>query len=164
MSATCIPRLLYSEVREQRPSPNKNGRTRKTMRQKNRTRKDHGSDKHGPRIPDGIRVNDPAPDRLPQKNHLRSVEMNRLNPTLKKLPIKDDTKGRLLLGRRNRSKTSFEYPVSSNELRMAFEDHSNKFEVPIRLRAKNFEYLRILGKRSSNNFELLRMNPALPPD
>ena len=131
---------------------------------KNRTRKDHGSNKHGPRIPDGIRGNDPAPDRLPQKNHLRSVEMNRLNPTLKKLPIKDDTKGRLLLGRRNRSKTSFEYPVSSNELRMAFEDHSNKFEVPIRLRAKNFEYLRILGKRSSNNFELLRMNPALPPD
>ena len=80
--------------------------------------------------------------------------MNRQNPTLKKLPIKEDTKGRLLLGRRNRSKPSFEYPESSNELRMAFEVHPNKFEVPIRLRAKNFEYLRILAEA---NFESVRI-------
>jgi len=164
MSATCIPRLLYSDAREQMPSPKKNGRTRETMRQKNRTRKDHGSDRHGPRIPDGIRENDPAPDRLSSKNHLRSVEMNRQNPTLKKLPIRDDTKGRLLLGRRNRSKTSFEDSVTSNELRMAFEVNTNKFEVPIRLRAKIFEYLRIPLRHTSNHFGLLRMNPALPPD
>jgi len=164
MSATCIPRLLYSDAREQMPSPKKNGRTRETMRQKNRTRKDHGSDRHGPRIPDGIRENDPAPDRLPQKTHLRSVKMNHQKPNSRKLPMKDGTMGRLLIGRRNRSKTSFEDSESSNELRTAFEANSNKFEVPIRLRAKNFEYLRILGKRSSNNFELLRMNPALPPD
>ena len=164
MSATCIPRLLYSEAREQMPSPNKNGRTRKTRRQKNRTRKDHGSDKHGPRIPDGIRVNDPAPDRLPQKNHLRSVKMNHQKPNSRKLPMKDGTMGRLLIGRRNRSKTSFEYSVSSNELRMPFEVHPNKFEVRIRRRARNFEFLRISTGRSSNNFELLRMNPALPPD
>ena len=136
----------------------------KRCSKKNRARKDHGSDKHGPRIPDGIRENDPAPDRLPQKNHLRSLEMNHQKPNSRKLPMKDGTMGRLLIGRRNRSKTSFEYSESSNEFRTAFEANLNKFEVPIRLRAKNFEYLRILGRRSSNNFELLRMNPALPPD
>ena len=164
MSATCIPRLLYSEAREQMPSPNKNGRTRKTMRQKNRTRKEHGSDKHGSRIPDGIRENDPAPDRLPQKNRLRSVKMNHQKPNSRKLPMKDGTMGRLLIGRRNRSKTSIEDSVTSNELRMAFEVNTNKFEVPIRLRAKIFGLLRIPARHPSNQFELLRMNPALPPD
>ena len=134
------------------------------MRQKNRTRKDHGSDKHGPRIPNGIRENDPAPDRLPQKNHLRSVKMNHQKPNSRKLPMKDGTMGRLLIGRRNRSKTSFEDSVSSNELRMAFEVNTNKFEVPIRLRAKIFGLPRISTGRSSNAFELHRMNPALPPD
>jgi hypothetical protein len=92
------------------------------------------------------------------------VKMNRQKHTLKRPPMRDAAKGRLLLGRRNRSKTSFEYPVTSNELRMAFEDHPNRFEVPIRLRAKNFGFLRILARHTSNQFELLRMNPALPPD
>ena len=131
---------------------------------KNRTRKDHGSDKHGPRIPDGTRENDPAPDRLPQNNHLRSVKMNHQKPNSRKLPMKDGTKGRLLIGRRNRSKTSFEDSESSNELRTAFEANSNKFEVPIRLHAKNFGFLRIPASHTSNQFELLRMNPTLPPD
>jgi len=164
MSATCIPRLLYSEASEQMSSPKKNGRTWKMMRQKKRTRKNHGSDKHGPRIPDGIRENDPATDRLPSKNHLRSVKMNHQKPNSRKLPMKDGTMGRLLIGRRNRSKTSFENSVSSNELRMAFEVNTNKFEVRIRRPARNFEFLRILERLSSNNFELLRMNPALPPN
>jgi hypothetical protein len=164
MSATCIPRLSILRRVNKCRRPIKTEERGKRGGKKNRTRKDHGSDKHGPRIPDGIRENDPAPDRLPQKNHLRSVKMNHQKPNSRKLPMKDGTMGRLLIGRRNRSKTSFEYSVSSNELRMPFEVHPNKFEVRIRRRARNFEFLRISTGRSSNNFELLRMNPALPPD
>ena len=107
--------------------------------------------------------NDPPTDRLPTKNHLRSLTMNRRTPTSKKIPLPEAPKGRLLIERRNMSKTSFEDSATSNELRMAFEVHPNKFELPIRLCVKNFECLRILGRRSSNNFELLRMIPALPP-
>ena len=122
------------------------------------------SSKHDASISNGIRETDPATDHLPSKNQLRSVKMNHPKPNFKKLPMRDDTKGRLVNERRNRSKTSFEYLISSNDLRMAFEDPSNKFEVPIGLRAKIFGFLRIPARHPSNQFELLRMNPALPPD
>ena len=102
--------------------------------------------------------NDPPTDRVPSKNHLRSVKMNRRNLNLERIPLRGGPKGRLLSDRRNMSKTSFEDSATSNELRMAFEVHPNKFELPIRLCVKNFECLRILGRRSSNNFELLRTN------
>ena len=164
MSATCIPRLSILRRVNKCRRPRKTEERGKRCGQKSRTRKNHGTDKHGPRIPDGIRENDPAPDRLPQKTHLRSVKKNHQKPNSRKLPMKDNTMGRLLMGRRNRSKTSFEYSESSNEFRTAFEANLNKFEVPIRLHAKNFGFLRIPASHTSNQFELLRMNPALWPD
>ena len=119
--------------------------------------------KHDSRIPNGISENDPCMDHFTSKNHLRSVNMYHQRPNSKKLPMKDGTKGRLLIGRRNRSKTSFEYSESSNELRIPFEVYPNTFEVPIRLHAQNFGFLRILEGRSSNDFELIRMNPPMSP-
>jgi len=123
----------------------------------------HDSDKHEPRIPDRSRNNDPATDHSPSNNHLRSVTMNRQKANPQKVPIRGWTGRAVITTRRNRSKTSFEYSESSNELRMPFEVYPNNFELPIRLRAKNFGFLRILEGRSSNDFESLRMNPATSP-
>ena len=52
---------------------------------------------------------------------------------------------------------------ASNELRIPFEVHSNKFEVPVHPVVKNFEYLRIRAGRTSNKFEFLEMNAATLP-
>jgi hypothetical protein len=122
------------------------------------------SSKHDASISNGIRESDPATDHLPSKNQLRSVKMNHPKPNFKKLPMRDDTKKRLVNERRNMSKLVFEDSVSSDELRMTFEVHSNKFELVMKLRAKLFGFLRIPARTASNQFELLRMNPALPPD
>ena len=51
----------------------------------------------------------------------------------------------------------------SNELRIPFEVHSNKFEVSVNSVVKNFEYLRILAGGTSNKFEFLGMNAATLP-
>ena len=122
------------------------------------------SGKHGTRIPDRICKHDLATDHFTSRNHLRSVKMNRQNLNSERTALRGAPKGRLLSDRRNMSKTSFEDSAASNELRMAFEAHPNKFELRIRNGGRNFECLRIPTRRASNKFELLRMNPTLPPD
>lgn len=52
---------------------------------------------------------------------------------------------------------------SSNDLRLAFELHANKSEVPVHHAARNLEYPRIRAERTSNQLEFLRMKTTLLP-